>query len=794
MARTWSLTVDILPAGEWPARVSIPVPQGEGNGKTYAVRRPDGSVVSAQARTLVPWPDGSPRWVQLDFQANAAGACVAQEGSGDAALKLPVSAKQDGTAYTVSVGRLQVTLDPAQGTPVGRIAWGGRELAASFGAFRVADEALRYSTPAGAQAATVEANGPNRFQLSWETEHRDAAGFPSLSIRFRVEFLAGVEGFVLSYQFFHKLPGRDYLHLREIKADFALPALAGGHGVVVQESYSSMGLRRAARVRNTVPILVDNTQACPYVESLASLGDDCRYPFFFNSAYTVAPRVALEADGVAMIVAPRNLEDQRPKTVDVSSGAVSVGIWPERAGALTLPQGRSSAHQFAFLFTDAGPQAVDDLLFSGQAAYLEPAMGWLDAEDSAAAGPAWDARRLFTGEAPGAGLFSYYLSGATHRYVLASGMFDFGDSPHAGYTQTYVSTGFRPRGIKPTKEVPMRAGLGGSAYSHLSRIPLETLEPVWANNEYDAIYGLALETLRTKSLANLRMLRAVSRHQIEVDFVHYSDHWQQHRGTPCHTYDHTACSTAYPSHQWTQGLYYYYCLTGDDDVPEVVRAICDYNINWLAQPELQIMHYFNREIGWAIIALVFGYELTGDETYRQAAKTLIEEMKLAAQREDFDELVKMSSSYVAQNEKLLGTNFAVNTILMGVCLYHKATGEEWAKDLLLRWVRIGFENYNDKSTGPKIVDMFPECFAYAYELTGDPYYLEASLWQLPMFLLGFNNPWGIHSAHTAGEIDAKLYGRVYRGLCHNISACAKAGLLPRVEKQFLGDAAPAESR
>jgi len=790
MVSEWRFTVDALPAGQWPARVSIPTPQGEGSGKAYAVRRPDGSVTPAQARALTAWPDGSPRWVQLDFQANGPGECTAMEGSGDTAAALPVSAWEEGGAYTVSVGRLQATLDPARGTPTGRIVWDGRELASSFGAFRVADEGLRYYTPVGARSVTVEASGPNRFQLSWETEHRDAAGNTSLSVRFRVEFLAGVEGFVLSYQFFHKLPGHDYLHLREIKADFALPALAGGHGVVVQESYSSMGQRRAARLRNTVPILVDNTQACPYVESLASLGDDYQYPFFFNSAYTVAPHVALEGDGVAMIIAPRSLEDQRPKTVDVSPGIVSVGIWPERAGELMLPQGRSSGHQFAFLFTDAGPRAVDDLLFSGQAPYLEPALGWLYPADSAVAGPTWDAARLFTGAEPGAALFGYYLSGATHRYVLASGMFDFGDSPHAGYTQTYVSIGFRPRGIKPTKEVPMRAGLGSTAYSHLSRVPVETLEPVWANNEYDAIYGLALETLRTKSRANLRMLRAVSRHQIEVDFVHYSDHWQQHRGTPCHTYDHTACSTAYPSHQWTQGLYYYYCLTGDDDVPEVVCAICDFNLNWLAQPELQIMHYFNREIGWAIIALVFGYELTGDEKYRQAAKTLIEEMKLAAQREDFDELVKKSSSYVAQNEKQLGSNFAVNTILMGVCLYHKATGEEWAKDLLLRWVRIGFENYNDKSTGPKIVDMFSECFGYAYELTGDSRYLEASLWQLPMFMLGFNNPWGVPSAHAAGELDAKLYGRVYRGLAHYLSACAKAGLLPRVEKQFMGETAP----
>jgi len=54
-----------------------------------------------------------------------------------------------------------------------------------------------------------------------------------------------------------------------------------------------------------------------------------------------------------------------------------------------------------------------------------------------------------------------------------------------------------------------------------------------------------------------------------------------------------------------------------------------------------------------------------------------------------------------------------------------------------------------------------------------------------MFLLGFGNPWS-----GQGTIDGKMYGRVYRGLTYYVSSCAKAGLLPKVVKQFLGDAAP----
>jgi len=800
MARTWQFSVEGGPAAVWPARVSVPVPAGEGRGAAYAVRRPDGSVVPAQARPLTCWPDGSPRWVQLDFQANGAGACTAMMAASDApvalpvqlscdgAIALPVQLSCDGAVSTITVGRLTVTLDAAAGDPIRRVAWDGRELAGpDFGAFRVEDEGNRIYRPVGASAVQLEASGPLRVQCAWESACRDATGQRSVDVRVRVEFLAGVEGFRLSWQFLHRLPGRDLLHLRAIDAHFALPALAPGHAVVVQEAHSSLGQRRAARVRKTVPILIDHTAQLPFVEDTACLDDTCEYPYFYNTQYAVGPVTALEGDDVAVVFALRNLEDQRPKTVTVSPGALAVGLWPRRAGLLRLPQGRSSAHQFAFRVVEL--EQVDDLLFTRTGAYLEPAVGWLDPADSAAAGLTWDAPRLFHGDEPGAGLFHYVLTAATQRYTLASGMFDFGDSAHAGYTQTYAGGGMRPYGERNRQDIPMLAGLGGSGYAQLSRVAVQSLQPVWANNEYDAIYGLALEALRTQSRAVLHKLTAVSRHQIEVDFVHYSDHWQQHRGTPCHTFDHTASSTAYPSHQWTQGLYYYYCLTGDDDVPEVIRAICDYNLRWLAAPELEIMHYFNREIGWAIIALVFGYELTGEAKYREATAALIREMARAAGREDFDDLTKLSHTYAAQNETLIGAAFAVNTIVMGVCLYHKATGEDWAWALLERWVRIGFDNYNHKATGPKIVDMFPECFSYVWECTGAPRYLEESLWQLTMFLYGYGNPWGISASHHNTDIDAKLYGRVYRGLVHNISACAKAGLLPRVEGQILGETA-----
>lgn len=65
---TWHFNIDNFPAGKttWPCRISIPVCP---NFKipAFSVIRPNGSVVPAQSRTIIKYPSGSPRWIQLDF-------------------------------------------------------------------------------------------------------------------------------------------------------------------------------------------------------------------------------------------------------------------------------------------------------------------------------------------------------------------------------------------------------------------------------------------------------------------------------------------------------------------------------------------------------------------------------------------------------------------------------------------------------------------------------------------------------------------------------------------------------
>jgi hypothetical protein len=63
-----------LDATRWPVRCGLPVPRGElADSGAVAVESARGERVACQARTLATWPDGSVKWLMLDFPHTFAG-------------------------------------------------------------------------------------------------------------------------------------------------------------------------------------------------------------------------------------------------------------------------------------------------------------------------------------------------------------------------------------------------------------------------------------------------------------------------------------------------------------------------------------------------------------------------------------------------------------------------------------------------------------------------------------------------------------------------------------------------
>jgi len=221
-----------------------------------------------------------------------------------------------------------------------------------------------------------------------------------------------------------------------------------------------------------------------------------------------------------------------------------------------------------------------------------------------------------------------------------------------------------------------------------------------------------------------------------------------------------------PSHQWTQGLYYYYALTGDDDVDEIIRAICDFDMTYFEKTIYRFNDFFNREYGWAILALVYGYEATGNKSYIKKAACLIKELEKNTKPEQ---------------AKLFGLGFYQNTVLLGLMAYHQATDEKWIRELFLKWLNEGMKNFTEMKNGVQITELFVEPVVYAYYLTKNRNYLEKGIWQFELFLSGWNNMGWISGMDI---LSTKKYARVYRGLVHFISACCHAGLLKDLLKSI----------
>ena len=756
MVKKWHISVNNFPAGkkEFPCRVSIPLEKDQ-KIESFSVKRPDGSIVPAQSRTLVRYSDGCSRWIQIDFTGNGNGTYIIEGNPFVNKISNILIVNQTPEGYFVQTKNLCVKIGK-KGFPVHSIIYKNKKILddENWCKYNVnaADKVFEFLKEGD---LIIESSGQNRFQVMWkgklintQTEEK------LLDVKCRIEFLAGIEGFSLSFQFFHLLEKKPFIDISKISCDFLFP-LVNDNIVLVQEHYGNLGEKKIIETKNSVEVFLDKTNFKPFVKDPAILGDFFEYPVFLRNLNQVVGEVfCLKKNEMYVLSTMRDFIHHRPKRVIVRPGKISYDIWPSFAGILNLQQGMSYKTIFDFRFSDESESK--EFLDHYEKTYVEPVFCLIEQSDSKQAGATWHQQYLFPEKDKTAGIFSYLLSRATMSFHTISEMFHYGDTPDEGYTQYYASQNRFPPEMKKSG---LLLNTSGGIYEIKSN-----LEPVWSNNEYDAIYCLALETLRTKNPVVLKRLISAARHQIEVDFVHYSDYWQQHHSTPQHAYGHTRTMSSLPSHQWTQGLYHYYIMTGDDDVPEVIKAICDYDATYFDKTHFKFNNFFNREYGWAILALVYGYETTGSQSYIEKAASMIKELEKNTSEDE--------------KKNAFGIGFAQNTVLLGLMAYHQATKEKWARKLFLQWVNYGMKNFEDHKYGPRVTELFIEPLVYACYLTQDKKYLEKSFWHFELFFKSWNN-----MTWLSGDVlTTKKYARVYRGLVHFVSGCYHANLLKKLEK------------
>jgi hypothetical protein len=199
----------------------------------------------------------------------------------------------------------------------------------------------------------------------------------------------------------------------------------------------------------------------------------------------------------------------------------------------------------------------------------------------------------------------------------------------------------------------------------------------WGNHEYDTANQLLIQFARTGDPRYFYAADAAARHSIEVDTVHHMndalwDHYCETSGGPKrgeegeepdypyragmvhqHTVGHVSCLVDVEAireifiahnvgnspnpylclqptnlgHIFTQGSARHYFLTGDRFIRETVELIGDNLARLVEDRRFPFMgtSHCGRVAGWTMLALAGAYDLSGDDRYLAAMRTIAED-------------------------------------------------------------------------------------------------------------------------------------------------------------------------
>ena len=711
-----SPTIAVDAAG--PVVIGVPFPEGQlSDPSSLAIVSQEGVHQLGSARNLVPWPDGSVRWALLSFIADATGTFAvvvdkAQAGFTEGQEQVKLTADESGT--TLDNGHVAIALSGEGGGPIREIHASGKSLLACPADFQLCVGSAS-TAHEGSRAVTVLEDGPARVRARTEGAHYNSDGQRKMTYRLDVELWAGMPVVRLAYQFFQVEPGAEFLPVERMGMDLDL-ALGGEiERQFVQTNHGEFYRTRVVFNPDPVAIVTDTVRPSPHVEDPAMLSDDDEYASYLAAPLTKAPPWLGVTDGdTSAYLHVQDMAAMQPKRIASEGARLSFDVWPERAGPLQMQQGHSRRHVVTLTFADGEPLSRDSV----ESTMVLPL--W---EGRACVNPDWLA---FCGEFEQDKLlkhrqhtrFEKWLTRLVRLDMLAD-MFDLGDTPDSGYQRSYSALGLQRQPRVPG--APAKPRVFGPETPHHSMVPwadMSDYEPVWTNNEYDAIHAFGSELMRTGRHDLWLHFRWQVRHNIEVDFTHYSDEKWLHRISRVHSAKHTT-SGGYPSHFWTEGLMKYFCLTGDPDVLENAVAIGDAILRFFHDPERgKLYGNYDREMGWALLAMVHVWDITREPRFEAEAERLIQFF--------VDYHAEHSEAPIHSPAFLAAFYFMLNMI-EAIDLFARRRDDrelgEWLVGILRPFPdavrKIHSSGGTSRSTAPAL--------AIGYERTGDVRFLEAGL-------------------------------------------------------------------
>ena len=693
------------PRVHWPVTRGVPFPAGALASVDQLCLQAAGRDLPLQTRALAFWPDGSIKWVLLDFQVvlepQSLGHYFLQYGSGVVNGTPPARPLIEETRpgqFRLDTGPLQANVEVGQG-------WGLLD-GASLGGLTILDSQLSnpglvLRTPGGEEfntrqgkvtSAVVEVSGPLRAVLHLCGDHRSVSGERLFGYEARLSVYAGQPWVEVEYTFIND-SDPEWVDLERISFELAPQAADSGLAGAYQDVYES---QRPFSIYSDKPVVFTAFAGSRIFDEQ---GQHVELPEPGEMLHKVAHGwLDLSGEAGGLAVAVRRAGPLAPKRLASSGSRLQVELWPAQAGPLHWHQGWARTHRFLLYFHSGGGLAAraneictcyeDDLLLWAPDWYVQSGVfGPL---------PAYQPRKY-----PG---INAKLRGQLTGFLFNNrslGLVNYGDHPQ---------------------------NAGGARANYMS------------NNEYDLAHSMALQFARTGERDYFEVMESTAWHMMDIDLIHHSSrnplevggvriHGDNHVQYNC---EGTPGLSLASSHMWTEGLLEYYFLTGHPRALQMAESIggcllCMVDAGW-GLPPYKVRWHSARDSGWPIVALTALYEATGEAKWLEPCHRIAQGM-LDQQHPD------------GSWDLWLGwyngnfTPLQIGIALTGLCRYHQVTGSELARAGLLK----AAEAFLEKCSFPEgmlwyinapgyrwnyACGVIIESLGYVWGLTGDQRYLD----------------------------------------------------------------------
>jgi len=565
----------------FPARASVPLPRGRvRDARTLWLASPSQRPALLQSRVLERWPDGSVRWLLLDFVADVpAGAHATytlRAGTPATPVKMPgVEMRvRDGTRVLAS-GALRVTV-PGGGKPMlAELSTGSHALAAPVALPTLVVDGLPGGPPRPGPT-TVETEGPVRTELLLTGHYPQGIRYEARLAVFAGQPLVRVQLTITN------VADQPYARLRALT--LALPGEFTSGALGVDGStrvLSSLAPRRELRHLDAAPATLDGKRAGRHADGWA----------------------AASGGGITALLAVPDFWQQYPKAFRFESNRLLVDLFAAADDPIPFGSGAAKTHEVWIALTPAAPPARSAALAAASAAPLEalPPAAWIVASGALP--------QAIAPDTPAAREFLARLSTAFGHYQQRVATERWDDGPPV-----------------PCSERPVehpRTGLYGALNWGDWQFPgyRDRVRGCdgWGNLEYDLPQVLGLAYAATGSRLFFDGLMPAARHYRDVDIIHHFPGHPERKGM---NHPHKALHFAVEApetvdlgHTWTEGLITLYRLTGEVRALQAAVGIADAIARGAP-------HARNpRQFGWPMLALTSVYDATARTPYLDAARS-----------------------------------------------------------------------------------------------------------------------------------------------------------------------------